>query len=443
MQRRRLLILGAGGRDFHNFNLLYRHSDDVEVIAFTASQIPYQQGRVYPPELAGTLYPDGIPILGDEDPGELVRRLRIDTAVFSYSDISHGRVMELASQILAAGSDFLLIGAERTMLACGLPVVSVCAVRTGCGKSPVTRYLVRDLLDRGRRPVVVRHPMAYGKLEDRAVQWFRHVGDLERQGCTLEEREEYEPLLRLGVPLFAGIDYGQVLGLAETAGDILIWDGGNNDTPFFRPDLEIVLVDPLRPGDELSYYPGYVNLLRAHIVIVGKLAGVPVENLRRVHRNLRNAVPRAQVLQGDLVVSVERPDAVKGRKVLVVEDGPTVSHGGMASGAGLVAARRFGAREIVDPRPYAAGSLRQVYLDYPHLGPVVPAMGYNAGQVRDLEKTLAEVPCDLILSATPVDLPQLVSVPTPILQVSYEFTECRPGILISAIDRMIEQFGNE
>lgn len=437
----RILILGAGGRDFHNFNLLYRHRRDVKVVAFTASQIPFQVGRRYPPCLAGPLYPEGIPIVDDNGLGEMVRRFKIDTAVFSYSDISHRRIMGLASQILATGCDFHLVGSERTMLKASLPVVSVCAVRTGCGKSAVTRYICQALLKKGRKPVVVRHPMAYGQLEEHAVQCFLNMEDLDRYGSTLEEREEYEPLLRLGIPLFAGVDYEAVLGRAEKSGDILVWDGGNNDTPFFRPDLEIVLVDPLRAGDELSYYPGYVNLLRAHVVVISKLSGVSDENLRLVRHNLRQAVPGRQIIQGDLDVMVENPLAVAGQRVLVVEDGPTVTHGDMAFGAGVVAARRFGAREIVDPRPYASGSLKQVFADYQHIHCIVPAMGYSKSQLNDLKLTLDAVPCDLILSATPVDLGRLLHIDKPIMQVSYEFIETVPDLLVAKIYRVISCHG--
>lgn len=433
----RVLILGAGGRDFHNFNLLYRHRRDVEVVAFTASQIPFQVGRRYPPCLAGPLYPEGIPIVDDNGLDEMVRRLKIDAAVFSYSDISHSRIMDLASRVLATGCDFHLVGSERTMLKAALPVVSVCAVRTGCGKSAVTRYICQALLKEGRKPVVVRHPMAYGQLEEHAVQCFLNLQDLDRYGSTLEEREEYEPLLRLGIPLFAGVDYEAVLAMAEKSGDILIWDGGNNDTPFFRPDLEIVLVDPLRAGDELSYYPGYVNLLRSHVIIISKLSGVPDENLRLVRQNLQQTVPGTQIIQGDLDVTVETPLAVAGQRVLVVEDGPTVTHGDMAFGAGVVAARRFGAAEIVDPRPYAAGSLAQVYTDYPHIDCIVPAMGYSKSQLNDLKRTLNDVPCDLILSATPVDLGRLLHIDKPIMQVSYEFIETVPGLLAAKVCQLI------
>ncbi|ABA88743.1 hypothetical protein Pcar_1497 [Syntrophotalea carbinolica DSM 2380] len=440
MKPMRILILGAGGRDFHNFNLLYRHRRDVEVVAFTASQIPFQVGRLYPPELAGPLYPDGIPILADDGLEALVGRLKIDAAVFSYSDISHVRVMEIASRLLAAGCDFYFIGADRTMLQSGLPVISVCAVRTGCGKSPVTRFLCRALRQQGRNPVVVRHPMAYGRLERRAVQSFRSSEDLDAQGCTLEEREEYEPLLQLGVPLFAGIDYEAILKVAEKAGDVLIWDGGNNDTPFYRPDLEIVLVDPLRAGDELSYYPGYINVLRAHLVIVGKFDGVPPEKLGLVLQNLQRTVPETRVIQGDLSVSAEDPGAVAGRRVLVIEDGPTVSHGGMAFGAGVVAARRFGAAEIVDPRPFATGSLKQVFMDYPKLASIIPAMGYSKAQLNDLKDTIDAVPCDLVLSATPVDLGRLIPIAKPLIRVGYEFKELVPGALMTEVLRMLAKF---
>jgi predicted GTPase len=435
----RILILGAGGRDFHNFNLLYRHRRDVQVVAFTASQIPFQEDRLYPSSLAGPLYPEGIPVLDDDDLEGLVGRHKIDAAVFSYSDVSHGKVMEIASRLLAVGCDFHLIGAEQTMLNASRPVVSVCAVRTGCGKSPVTRYLCQALLHEGRNPAVVRHPMAYGRLEHRAVQAFRRMDDLDAQECTLEEREEYEPLLRLGIPVFAGVDYGAVLKQAQQAGDVLIWDGGNNDTPFFRPDMEIVLVDPLRAGDELSYYPGLVNLLRAHIIVIGKSSGVPDEKLQLIHRNLQQVVPQTRVVQGDLVVSVDDPEAVTGRRVLVVEDGPTVSHGGMAFGAGVVAARKFGAGAIVDPRPYAAGSLKQVYLDFPHLNSILPAMGYSSAQLQDLRETVESVPCDLVLSATPVDLRRLLKISKPVMSVTYKFTECGPAILLAETLRLLTE----
>jgi predicted GTPase len=440
MKAKRILILGAGGRDFHNFNVLYRHREDVEIVGFTASQIPFQEGRLYPPSLAGPLYPDGIPIYDDEHLCDLVRCHKVDAAVFSYSDISHAQIMKIASRLLAVGCDFHLIGTEHAMLKVCLPVVSVCAVRTGCGKSPVTRYLCRGLLNEGRSPVVVRHPMAYGRLEQRAVQAFRHKADLDAQECTLEEREEYEPLLRLGVPLFAGIDYAAVLEMARQAGDVLIWDGGNNDTPFFRSNLEIVLVDPLRAGDELSYYPGFVNLLRAHVVVIGKSSGVPHEQLEHIHRNLRQFVPETPVVQGDLVVSVKTPEIVSGRRVLVVEDGPTVSHGGMAFGAGVVAARRFGAAEIVDPRPFAAGSLAQVYADFPHLDAILPAMGYSRAQLHDLEETIEAVPCDLVLSATPVDLRELLDISKPVVPVAYEFCECGPDALMEKVMEVLVEY---
>jgi predicted GTPase len=435
---RRIVIMGAGGRDFHNFNVLYRHRSDVRVVAFTAAQIPYQNNRIYPPALAGENYPRGIPIVGEECLADLLRRESVDEVVFAYSDVAHGQVMDIASRVVAAGCDFLLVGAEQTMLKASLPVISVCAVRTGCGKSPVTRFLCRNLQQAGQRPVVVRHPMAYGKLEERAAQSFRGFADLDRYMCTLEEREEFEPLVRLGVPLFAGVDYQAVLQAAQACGDVLIWDGGNNDTPFYRPDLEIVLVDPFRVGDELTYYPGLINLLRARIVLVAKTRGVPSENLTRMRRNIASRNDRCLVVMGDLDVRIENPVAVRGKSVLVVEDGPTLTHGGMKFGAGIVAARRFGAARIVDPRPYAVGSLRQVFDTYPHLDRVLPAMGYSAQQMADLTRTMASVPCDLILCATPVDLRRLITSATPILPVSYEFKEQTEGQLLHAVKGVLQ-----
>lgn len=432
-RRRRIVIMGAGGRDFHNFNVLYRHRCDIEVAAFTSAQIPFQSDRVYPPAFAGEHYPQGIPIVGEERLEELLGQKAVDEVVFAYSDVSHARVMEIASQVVAAGCDFRLVGAEKTMLRASLPVISVCAVRTGCGKSPVTRFLCRKLQQGGCRPVVVRHPMAYGKLEERGVQSFRVLADLDRHMCTLEEREEFEPLVRLGVPLFAGVDYQAVLEAAQECGDVLIWDGGNNDTPFFQPDLEIVLVDPFRVGDELTYYPGLTNLLRAGVVLVAKTTGVPTANLVRIRQNIASRNARCLVAMGDLDVQVENPAIVRGKNVLVIEDGPTLTHGGMKFGAGVVAARRFGAALIVDPRPYAVGSLQEVFDECSHLDRVLPAMGYSARQIADLAQTVAAVPCDLILCATPVDLRRLIKTETPILPVRYEFKELIEGQLVDTV----------
>jgi predicted GTPase len=435
--RRRVLIMGAGGRDFHNFNLLYRHSSDVEVVAFTAAQIPFQENRLYPPQLAGKFYPQGIPIVSQEDLPGLIRDAKVDEVLFSYSDVSHQHLMEIASQVIALGADFRLAGCEATMLPSRLPVISVCAVRTGCGKSAVTRFLCRLLVRAGRAPVVVRHPMAYGRLGIRAVEHFRSLADLDRYECTLEEREEFEPLIHLGVPLFAGVDYEKILAKAEGEGDVLIWDGGNNDAPFFRPDLELVLADPLRAGDERCYHPGLVNLVRARVVILNKVDQASEEQVRQVVENVHQLNPGARIIEGGLDVQVPDPNALSGKRVVVVEDGPTLTHGGMGFGAGTIAARRAGVAAVVDPRPGAVGSLREVFRSFPHLENVLPAMGYSADQLRDLSATLANIDCDLILSATPVNLAPLLSLDKPLVQVSYEFVEKPEGSLAAIIHEFI------
>ncbi len=425
--------MGAGGRDFHNFNMLYRHLSDVEVVAFTATQIPFQENRRYPPELAGKFYPRGIPIVAQEELPGLIRDAKVDEVLFSYSDVNHQHLMETASQVIALGADFRLAGCEATMLPARLPVISVCAVRTGCGKSAVTRFLCRLLVRAGRAPVVVRHPMAYGRLGIRAVEHFRNLADLDRYECTLEEREEFEPLIHLGVPLFAGVDYERILTRAEKEGDLIIWDGGNNDVPFFCPDLELVLADPLRAGDERCYYPGLVNLIRAEVVILGKVDQSSEEGLRQVVENVSQLNPAAAIVEGRLDVQVADPHVLRSRRVVVVEDGPTLTHGGMGFGAGTIAARQAGVAAIVDPRPGAVGSLREVFTSFPHLGNVLPAMGYSASQLRDLAETLANIDCDLILSATPVNLASLLSLDKPLVQVSYEFVEKPPGALAGII----------
>jgi predicted GTPase len=421
--RRRIVIMGAGGRDFHNFNLLFRGDAASEVIAFTAAQIPYQEGRHYPATLAGPLYPAGIPVVDEKELEALVRDRQVEEVIFAYSDVSHQDLMGAASRVLALGADFRLVGPGKTMLPAAVPVISVCAVRTGCGKSPVTRYLCEELRAAGRQPVVVRHPMAYGRLDIREVESFRTVEDFDRYQCTLEEREEYEPLINAGIPLFAGVDYRKVLQVAERAGDVLLWDGGNNDFSFFRPDLEIVLVDPFRAGDEISHYPGLVNLLRADAVVVAKADAAPADGLEAVRRNIAVWNPDAAVVYGRLEVAVATPEAIAGKRVAVVEDGPTLTHGGMAFGAAVVAARRYGAGAIVDPRPWAAGSLAEVYRQFPQLEQVVPAMGYSERQIADLQATLEAVPCDLILSATPVDLKRILELSRPLVQVHYHYRE--------------------
>jgi predicted GTPase len=419
----RILIMGAAGRDFHNFACCFRNNPAFRVVAFTAAQIPYIAKRRYPASLAGPLYPHGIPIRPEEELPDLIRRQRVDQVVFAYSDISHVELMHLASRVLACGADFRLIGPDATMLKSRRPVVSVCAVRTGCGKSQIVRYFCDLLVEKGIRPVVVRHPMPYGDLAEQAVQRFSEIDDLGRYHCTIEEREEYEHLLAHGALVYAGVDYAAILKRAEQEARLLIWDGGNNDLPFFRPDLEIVVADPLRPGHETAWYPGEVNLRRAGVVVVNKVNAAQPADVVAVEAAVRRVNPQATLIRTESRVTVAEGERIRGKRVLVVEDGPTVTHGSMASGAGLAAARQYGAAEVVDPRPWASGSLREVYGRYPHLGPVLPALGYRPEQVAELSATIAAVPCDLVLAATPIDLARLVRVATPILAVSYAIAE--------------------
>jgi len=421
--RRRVIILGAGGRDFHNFNIVYRDDPSYEVVAFTAAQIPNTEKRTYPPELAGPLYPAGIPIYPQEDFERLVRQEAIDEVNLAYSDLSHAEVMHIASRALAAGADFRLIGPRETMLPSSRPVISVCAVRTGCGKSALARYIARVLRDQGLRVAVVRHPMPYGDLRKQAVQRLAALEDLDRFECTIEEREEYEPHLAAGDLLFAGVDYAAVLRQAEAEADIILWDGGNNDFSFFRPDLEIVAADPHRPGHETAYYPGETNLLRAGVVVLTKVDTADPASIRAVEANVRAVNPRAAIVHTAMPLTLDRPEAVRGKRVLVIEDGPTLTHGGMAYGAGAIAAKRHGAAELVDPRPYAFGSIRPVFEQFPHLGPVLPAMGYSEAQVRDLEATVRAVPADAVIVASPEDLRRLIAIDKPAVRVGYEVEE--------------------
>jgi len=429
MKRTRVLIMGAAGRDFHNFNVVFRNNPQYDVVAFTAAQIPNIEGRRYPPELAGELYPEGVPIYPEEELERLIEEYEIDQVVFSYSDVSHEHVMHAAARALARGADFRLLGARATMLRAQRPVISVCAVRTGCGKSPASRKIARLLREMGRRVVVVRHPMPYGDLSQQVVQRFETLDDLRRYNCTIEEMEEYEPHVRNGVIVYAGVDYERILRQAETEADVLIWDGGNNDLPFFVPDLEIVLVDPHRPGHERAYFPGEVNFLRADVLIISKVNTARPEDVDVVRRNIRTFNPNALVIEANLPIVVDAPEAIRDRRVLVVEDGPTLTHGEMSYGAGVLAARQFGARELVDPRPYAVGSIRETFAEYPHIGPLLPAMGYGAEQMRELEETINSTPCDVVLVATPVDLRRVLQIRHPTCRVAYELEEVGPPTL--------------
>jgi len=416
----RVIIMGAAGRDFHNFNVYFRDNPDYQVVAFTATQIPNIEGRRYPPELAGSLYPEGIPIYPEEELTDLIRQQRVNQVVFSYSDVSHEYVMHKASQVLAAGADFRLMGADATMLESNKPVVAVCAVRTGSGKSQTTRHVCDLLQGMGKKVVVVRHPMPYGDLAAQAVQRFATYEDMDRHKCTIEEREEYEPHIDRGVVVYAGVDYERILRQAEEEADVVVWDGGNNDLPFFRPDLHIVVADPHRPGHELRYHPGEANLRMADVVVINKVDTASPEGVAQVRENIFAANPHAVVVEAASPIFVEDPEAIRGKRVLVVEDGPTLTHGEMTYGAGVVAARRFGAAELVDPRPYAVRSIAATFEKYPHIGPLLPAMGYGEAQVRDLEETINAAECDLVLVATPIDLRRLVDVRHPVDRVRYE-----------------------
>ena len=426
---KRVLILGAAGRDFHNFNVWFRNNPDYHVVAFTATQIPDIAGRRYPPELAGHFYPEGIPIFEEKDLEKLIAEYKIDAVVFSYSDISHQNLMHLGSRAVAADADFWLLGTEHTQIKSSVPVISVCAVRTGCGKSPVSRLVAAELRRQGRKPVVIRHPMPYGDLAAQAVQRFATMEDLDLQQCTIEEREEYEPHIIHGTVVYAGVDYEKILRQAEKEADVILWDGGNNDTPFYVSDLEIVVVDPHRPGHELSYFPGEVNLRRAHAIVINKVDTAEQRDIETVRQNIKLHNQKALVFETACRVAIPESSLVKGQRVLVVEDGPTLTHGEMPYGAGVVAARHYGAAELVDPRPYAVGSIRNTYERYSHLTNLLPAMGYSAMQRHELEETIRRTPCDLVLIATPIDLARVIKLDRPNLRVTYEVEELtEPGL---------------
>jgi predicted GTPase len=420
---KRVVIMGAAGRDFHNFNVAFRDDPAFEVVAFTAAQIPGIAGRRYPAALAGPRYPDGIPILPEAQLAELVAAQRVDEVVFAYSDVPHVEVMHRASIALAAGADFALLGPRRTMLESRLPVIAVCAVRTGIGKSQTTRYLSRLLKARGLAVAVVRHPMPYGDLVRQAVQRFETLADLDRAQCTVEEREEYEPHLALGNVVYAGVDYGRILARIEEDAGVILWDGGNNDFPFFRPDLHVVLVDPMRPGHETGYHPGEAVLRMADIVVVAKTNSAAADDIAAVTQSARKLAPRASIVHGISRIALDDPGKVRGRRVLIVEDGPTMTHGGMAFGAGFLAAREAGAAKIVDPRPAARGRIAEIFAEYPHLGDVVPAMGYSDEELADLAATIDAADADVAVAGTPCDLGRLIATRLPVVRARYEYDD--------------------
>jgi predicted GTPase len=416
----RTVIMGAAGRDFHNFNVFFRDNELYDVVAFTATQIPDIAGRAYPPELAGRLYPRGIPIVPENDLAEFLKAKNVESVVFAYSDVSYEYVMHRASLANAKGADFVLMGWRQTALESTKAVIAVCAVRTGAGKSQTTRRVAEVLTAAGKRVAVVRHPMPYGDIVRQEVQRFAEYGDLDAADCTIEEREEYEPHLARGNVVFAGVDYEKILRAAEADADFVLWDGGNNDTPFYVPDLHIVVADPLRPGDELTFYPGETNLRMAHVVVVNKIDSAREEDVAAVKTNVAAVNPDAVVVDAESPVVADDPAAIAGKKVLCVEDGPTLTHGGMPFGAGVVAARRAGAAELVDPRPYLVGSLIKVFEENPHIGPLVPAMGYGDDMVADLEATVNATPADVVVAGTPINLARVIKSNKPVVRVRYE-----------------------
>ena len=439
MEPDRVLIMGAAGRDFHNFNVYFRDNPQYEVVAFTATQIPNIEGRTYPAELAGKQYPNGIPIHAEEELEALIRSERITQVIFAYSDIPHTYVMHVASKVLVAGADFRLMGLDSTLVESTKPVVSVCAARTGSGKSQTSRKVAAILRELGHQLAVVRHPMPYGNLNAQAVQRFASPEDLDRHECSIEEREEYEPHLAQGAVVYAGVDYEAILREAEQQADIVLWDGGNNDLPFFKSDLALVVVDPHRPGHELSYHPGEANVRMADVIVINKIDTAAEEGIEEVRANVVQLNPEAEIIDAASPIQVEDPDAIRGKRVLVVEDGPTLTHGEMAFGAGWIAAQRYGAEEIVDPRPYAVGTISETYAKYPTTGAVLPAMGYGTDQMQELETTINSADAEVVVIGTPIDLGQLLELELPYQNVRYELEEIGearlPAILESRFGR--------
>ncbi len=433
-----VIIMGAAGRDFHNFNVYFRNNPRYRVVCFTATQIPNIDGRRYPAQLAGRLYPDGIPIHSDRHLAELIRDQRIDLVAFSYSDVPHTEVMHKASIVTANGADFIILAASYTMLKSVKPVVSVCAVRTGCGKSQTSREVLRILQQLGKRVVSVRHPMPYGDLTRQVVQRFSSYADLDACDCTIEEREEYEPVVAMGAVIYAGVDYEKILRQAEQEADVIVWDGGNNDTPFFLPEVAIVVFDPHRAGHETAYHPGETNMLMADIAVINKVDSADPAAVEAVRRTIAAHNPAADIVLANSALIVDAPERIRGRRVLVVEDGPTVTHGDMPFGAGVIAARRFGADALVDPRPYLVGSLQETFRTYPHIGTLLPAMGYGEGQVHDLEATINRTPCDLVVSATPVDLTRLMTIEKPVVHIRYEYQDHDAVTLKKALQKRLK-----
>ena len=421
--RIRTLIMGAAGRDFHNFNTVFRDDDKYEVVAFTATQIPNIDGRLYPPSLAGELYPDGIPIYDEADLDKLIKEENIDQVIFAYSDVSNQYIMNMSSRVNASGAQFSLMGSEQTMVKSTKPVVAICAVRTGSGKSQTTRKVAEVLKEMGKKVAVIRHPMPYGDLAAQAVQRFANYDDLDKHQVTIEEREEYEPHIARGNVVYAGVDYEAILRKAEEEADVIIWDGGNNDMPFYKPDIMFVVADPHRAGHELTYYPGATCLRMADVVIINKVNTADRDDIETVRKNIKSVNPGATIIEANSPVTADDPALIKDKRVLVVEDGPTLTHGGMKYGAGVVAAEEAGADELVDPREYAVGTIKDIFDSYPEIGILLPAMGYGEQQIRDLEETINAVDCDVVIIGTPIDLTKLIKIQKPVVRVTYELEE--------------------
>ena len=437
MAKRKVVIMGAAGRDFHNFNCLFRDNPEVEVVAFTATQIPDIEGRVYPPSLAGKLYPKGIPIFPESDLEKLVKENAIDDVWFSYSDVPHQYVMDKGSHVIAWGANFGVCSVQRTMIASTKPVIAICAVRTGVGKSQTTRYVSRILKAMGKKVVAIRHPMPYGDLAKQACQRFETYADLDTHECTIEEREEYEPHIDNGFIVYAGVDYEMILREAEKEADVILWDGGNNDTSFYKPNLLITLVDPHRPGHELTYYPGESNFLMADLLIINKVQTADPVKVEEVLENCKRHNPTARVIKCASKITVDKPELIKGKRALVVEDGPTLTHGGMTYGAGWFAAKSAGASEIVDAKAYAVGTIAATYKKYPNSGAILPAMGYSDQQIADLEATINATPCDVVVEGTPIDLTRILKTNKPIAEVTYELEEIEPGVIEELVRKVV------
>lgn len=441
MDKKNVIIIGAAGRDFHNFNTYYRNNGNYNVVAFTAAQIPDIDGRKYPPELAGNLYPDGIPIYSQDKLSELINKLDVDECVFAYSDVTYETVMGISAIVNATGADFKLLGLKSTMLKSNKPIISVCATRTGCGKSQTSRKIIEILMEHGLKVVAIRHPMPYGDLAAQKVQRFAILEDLKRHKCTIEEMEEYEPHIERGNIIYAGVDYEEILRAAENdpdGCDVILWDGGNNDFSFYKPDLSITVLDPHRPGHELSYYPGEVNLRTSDVAIINKVDSADLNSIQQVEENIQSVNPNATIIKAESTITVDEPDIIKGKRVLIVEDGPTLTHGEMKIGAGTVAAQRFGAKEAVDPRPYIVGKLIETFDTYSDIGKLLPAMGYGEEQLKDLEKTINNTECDSVIIGTPIDLSRVININKPYTRVHYELDEVGTPDLKTILDEFIK-----